>query len=419
MVALLVQLKLTLLKNSLKRSVWRTVGLILGMLYALAIVVAVLAGMVALRWTSLEITADVTVLAFSVLSFGWLVMSLLVFGVDETVDPSKFALLPLRARELLPGLLVAGLIGSPGVATVLVSLGLVITWARSLPLTLAAVVAFALGVVTCFLLARAATAAFASFLSSRRFRDFAFVMLALVGAVLGIAGNLIGGLAGRGGSPPREVLATSAQILGWTPFGWAWSLPADVARGQWAVAGLHLVLAAGLVAGLWFTWGHFLALRLVEPTEAGGATAKIKQGTLVDRLYPATPAGGVAERTLRYWRRDPRYFAGAAGLLVAPVILVVTQVANPGGSLVVAAFAPVLLAWLIGISVAQDLSYDGTSVWLHISAGLSGAADRAGRVMSTLTIFAPMLVVLIVVVFAISGEWSLLAPVVALTVALA
>ena len=40
-------------------------------------------------------------------------MSLLVFGVDETVDPAKFALLPVRARELLPGLLVAGLIGSP------------------------------------------------------------------------------------------------------------------------------------------------------------------------------------------------------------------------------------------------------------------------------------------------------------------
>ena len=45
---------------------------------------------------------------------------------------------------------------------------------------------------------------------------------------------------------PREALGTSAQILGWTPFGWAWSLPADVARGQWAVAGLHLVLASGL-----------------------------------------------------------------------------------------------------------------------------------------------------------------------------
>ena len=41
------------------------------------------------------------------LTLGWLLMSLLVFGVDETVDPAKFALLPVRARELLPGLLVS------------------------------------------------------------------------------------------------------------------------------------------------------------------------------------------------------------------------------------------------------------------------------------------------------------------------
>ena len=46
--------------------------------------------------------------AFSALTLGWLLMSLLVFGVDETVDPAKFALLPVRAGELLPGLLAAG-----------------------------------------------------------------------------------------------------------------------------------------------------------------------------------------------------------------------------------------------------------------------------------------------------------------------
>ena len=65
----------------------------------LGVVAAVLVGMVALRWTSLELTADVTVLAFPSLTIGWLLMSLLVFGIDETVDPARFALLPVRARR--------------------------------------------------------------------------------------------------------------------------------------------------------------------------------------------------------------------------------------------------------------------------------------------------------------------------------
>ena len=96
MVALLVRLKLTLLRNSLRRSVWRTVGLVIGLVYGLGIVAGVLAGLIALRWSSDTLTADVTVVAFTSLTLGWLLMSLLVFGVDETVDPARFALLPVR-----------------------------------------------------------------------------------------------------------------------------------------------------------------------------------------------------------------------------------------------------------------------------------------------------------------------------------
>ena len=418
MVALLVRLKLTLLRNALRRSAWRVVGLVLGGLYALGLVAGVLAGLVALRWTSVQVTADVTVLAYTLLGAGWLVLSLLVFGVDETVDPAKFALLPVRARELLPGLLVAGAVGAPGVATVLVGLGLLVTWTRTVPLTLATVVAAPLGVVTCLLLARVATSAFARFLSSRRFRDLAFVLLALLGAGVAVGGNLFGGLVSAGPAQWRAALATSAEVAGWTPFGWAWAVPADVARGAWAQAAVHLVLAATLVAVLWRAWEHFLAARLVEPVEGGGGeAARAGRSGWVERLYPATPAGGVAARTLRYWRRDPRYVAGVAGFLIGPVVLIATALLNPDGSPVVAVFAPSLLGLLIGASIAQDLSYDGTALWTHITTGISGSADRLGRVLSTLTVFVPMLVLLLAGAVLLTRRWDLLAPSLGLTVA--
>ncbi len=418
MVALLVRLKLTLLRNSLRRSVWRTVGLVIGMVYGLGVVVGVLIGMVALRYTSLELTADVTVVGYGVLTLGWLLMSLLVFGVDETVDPSKFALLPVRARELLPGLLVSGLVGVPGLATVLVSLGLVVTWTRSLPLTVASLVAVPLGLATCVLLSRAGTAAFASFLSSRRFRDLAFVALALFGASFGIVGNLVGSFASTDAGQLRRSLGALAGIAGWSPFGWAWSIPADVARGQWAAAGLHLLLAAAFIGLLWVAWGHFLDLRLVSPTEAGSEGGKVRDSSLVEQLYPATPAGGVAGRTLRYWRRDPRYLAGIAGFMIAPIVIVVTQLINPNGSAVIAMFAPSLIGLLIGLSVAQDLSYDGTALWVHISAGVRGADDRAGRVWSTMTVYIPLMVILLGATVIVTGEWRLLPVTIGLTVAL-
>jgi ABC-2 type transport system permease protein len=417
-VALLIRLKLTLLKNSLKRSVWRTVGLIIAAVYALGVVIMVLAALVALRYTSLALTADVTVVGYAALTVGWLVMSMLVFGVDETIDPAKFALLPVRARELLPGLLVAGLISAPGVATVLVGAGLVITWARTGPLTVAALIGAVLGVVTCFLLSRAATAAFASFLASRRFRDLAFVVVALFGVGMGIAGNLISAIVRTDVSQLRRSLSDLAVIAAWSPFGWAWAIPADVSRGAWVSAGAHLVLAMAFLALLWIAWGRFLAARLISPIEGRGPASKVRESAAAERLFPATPAGGVAARTLRYWRRDPRYLAGIAGFLIGPIVLIVTQAINPDATSAVAAFAPGLLGLLVGFSLAQDLSYDGTALWLHISAGISGAEDRAGRVMSTMTVFLPMTVILLGVAMITTRAWHLLVPAVALTLAL-
>lgn len=417
MVALLVRLKLTLLRNGLRRSVWKTVGLVVGSLYGLGMVALVVAGLVALRWTSDALTGDATVVAFATLTSGWLLLSVLVFGVDETVDPARFALLPVRARELLPGLLAAALVGLPGVGTVLVGLGFVIAWARSVPLTVAAVLALPLGLVTCVLLARVATSALAAVLASRRFRDLALLGVVLLSLVVALGSNLLSQFASTNPDRLREGLAVLAQAAAWSPFGWAWAVPADVARGEWLVAGVHLVLAVGLVAGLWRAWAYALDRRLTSPIEPAGEARPVRASRWVDGAFPATPAGGVAARTLRYWRRDPRYLAGVAGFLIGPIILIVLQIINPNGTGVVAAFAPCLVSLLLGVSLAQDLSYDGSAVWLHVGVGLRGADDRAGRAWSALVVYGPLIAVLLVVGLLASRNWALAAPAIALAIA--
>lgn len=409
MVALLVRLKLTLLRNSLRRSVWRTVGLVIGLIYGLGVVVAVLIGMVALRFTSPALTGDVTVLVFGAMTLGWLVFSLLVFGVDETVDPGKFALFPVSARHLMPGLFVAGLLGTPGVATVLVSTGLVITWSRGVLLTIAAVVASPLGIALCFLLSRAATAAFASALSARKFRDFATVALVIFGVGLGLLGNLVGNFSDSNPAQMRGLLANAARAMSWTPFGWPWAIPADVAARSWLRAAVHLLLTVGLLSLLWWVWGHYLDRNLVSPLETGGGATKVKsRRNSVGHLFPPTPAGAVAIRCLHYWRRDPRYLGAIAGMLVAPIIIIVSQLITPHGVVQLAVFAPAFLGLLLGTSLAQDLSYDGNAVWQHVSTGIAGVDDRRGRSWAILSIALPIMIVVQLGAVAFAGHWELL-----------
>lgn len=420
MVALIVRLKLSLLKNSLRRSVWRTVGLIIGAVYALGLVAMAIFGIVALRlWAPADISAEVLVLGFSFLTAGWLFFSLLVWGVDETVDPGKFALLPVRAKELQPGLLIAGLIGLPGIATALVSVAMIVGYTRSLAATVAAIVVVPLGIASCFLLARTATTTFARVLSSRRFRDLAFIALAVLGAGMAVLGNLSRGIADASVEQLRAFLGDTSAVAGWLPTGWLWSVPADLGRGDVAVAVLKLALGGGMIIGLWLAWRYFLAKRLIEPIEPGGDARKVKQGGLVERLYPPTPAGGVGFRTLIYWRRDPRYIAGIAGFLILPLALIATQFANPNdASRPIIAFAPVILALFTAVSLSHELCYDGSAVWLHVVSGVSGADDRTGRVYSGLTLMGPLLLIISVITLAVSGEWRFALQVLALIVGL-
>lgn len=86
----------------------------------------------------------------------WPLLALLGAGADP-LDPTRFALTPCRGRELVPGLLVAGLLGPGAIAVgVLGVFGVlvVVAW-RSEPLPLlVGVLQLVLGVVLCTLAVR-------------------------------------------------------------------------------------------------------------------------------------------------------------------------------------------------------------------------------------------------------------------------
>ena len=267
-------------------------------LWALAVVVVAVAGLIGLRFADVEVAADATVVGFSALTLAWALLPLLVFGVDETLDPARFVLLPTRARELIPGMLLAGLAGVPGVATVVVAAASVVTWSRGPAPVVAAVVAAILGVLTCALLARVLTSAFARVLRSRRFRDLATALLAVVAVSFGLGFDLALGSASARPDDVDALLAQlhrAADIASWTPFGWAWSLPGLVAEGHWVDAAVRLLLAGGLVIGLGRSWERLLGRNLTTPADLGGAGTRVRASAgLAERIYPDNPTGAVA-----------------------------------------------------------------------------------------------------------------------------
>ena len=386
MAALLIRLKLTLLRNSLRTSTSQLVGLLVGAAMALALTVAGVAALVALRWVDAGWAAFGVVTGGSVLVLGWGLVPLLVSGVDETLDPARFALLPVRARELTPGLLVAGVIGVPGAATSVLALATIVTWSRApLPLLLA-LPAAAVGVLTCVLVSRLLTTAAARLLAARRARELGGVVALLLVASIGIWPTLLSGQ-DLGASSADDVTA----VLGWTPLGLPWAAPADAATGHPGRGVLRLALAAVLVVAGMRVWSALLAHALVDRRDGGGTRARVGRSVL-DRL-PATPMWGIATRSLRYWHRDPRYLVSVAGIVVSgsvPMIAMEAQRTHPPVLLGIGPF----IGTLLGVITANDVGYDGSAFATHLLAGVPGRVDRLGRLIAVLIWAGPLVTVL-------------------------
>ena len=121
MARLLVQLKLRLLVNALRSSSRAKASFIISTAFAVLTALGMFALLASLHGQSTAV--DLTSVMFTVFAFGWLILPLLAFGLDSTLDPATMALYPLRTRPLATGLLAASATGAWPAANVIGLLG--------------------------------------------------------------------------------------------------------------------------------------------------------------------------------------------------------------------------------------------------------------------------------------------------------
>lgn len=401
MVAHLLRLKLTLLRNSVRRSPWQLVGLGIGTLYALGLVALGITGLLFLRGAEPGVAQTVVVLGGAAALLGWAVVPVAASAADLTLDPARFTTFAVPMPQLLTGLALGGLIGIPGTATTLVALGTVGTWSRNLPGAAGALVGSALGVLSCIVLSKVVTTATAGLATSRRFKDASAMVFLIPLVLMGpIVAGVAEGIAGSG-----DFLTGLARTLSWTPAGAAWSLGGELAAGSYGAAAVKFLIAVATLAGLALCWNLLLQRALVTPPYAG-SSKKRAGGLGLFGLFPATPAGAVAARSLSYWLRDPRY---TGALVVVPLlpVLFLFQAAQTG-SYTMLLFVGPLTAFLLAWSISTDVSYDNTAFALHLSTGVSGAHDRLGRAVACLVFALPAVLALSVLPFLFGADWQLL-----------
>ena len=445
MVATLVKLKWRLTLNALTKNVWAIIGTVFGALYGVGALAMVLAGAVGL---GLKADADVIMLVLGALGAllvaGWAVVPLLITGLDSTLDPRAMAAWAAPSRGLALGLLAAGAVGIPGCITAAVCLIPVLTWllAGQLAAALLALLCAPAALATCVLLSRIIVTA-AGISSSRRGRETTAIIAFVAFMVCTQLPNLIPRLLGDDPTDILQPLGTLARVMGLSPFGWAFAAPGVMATGS-VPAALALAIGAWILPVILLPlWQRVVNKAMTSPGTshtrtrayaADGAGSDVQHRGLPDvlpwarRLSAALPAPAVAvaARSLRYWRTDPRYLVQFVSVLILPVVLVLGPALNSSrfvvyvnGQRVETSFAlghaPTALLFMapalavfMGWALHDDLGMDSTALWSHLSAGISGAHDRLGRVVGAAVWQAPVMLVVDVFMVVWTGRWEAL-----------
>ncbi|MGW5761612.1 transporter [Streptomyces tendae] len=410
-----VRLKLSLLRNGLRQSGGRRAAYLASLVVVLLFAALQLIGLIALRGYA-HVDSLVVLLA-AVLALGWAVMPLFFPGGDETLDPTRLVMLPLRPGPLVRALLTSSLVGIGPLFTLCMFAGSVVAVAHGGAAYAVGAVGAVLALLVCVTLARAVAAANVRLLTSRKGRDLAV----LSGLVVAVGAQLVNFGAQRLGSSGLGELDPVADVVRWVPPASAVGAMDAASDGSYGIALAQLALTAAALGLLLRVWARHLTRLMTTPdgsTLQGDTKAVRERGPAgAARWLPAGRTGTTMERTLRYVWRDPKTKAAWVTSLAIGLIVPVFNAWQGTGSVYFACFA----AGMLGIQMYNQFGQDTSAFWMvamTISSTRDAYVELRARALALLLITLPYATLVTVLTTAMLDDWRKLPEALGLSFAL-
>ncbi|THA85673.1 transporter [Streptomyces sp. A0592] len=400
-----LRIKLSLLRNGLKGSSKRKAAYFSTLAFALVVGFFMTLGLGLLHGNAHAGT--VVVLLAAILALGWAFMPLFFPAGDETLDPSRLVMLPLRPRPLVRALLVSSLVGIGPLFTLCLAIGSVIAVARGAAGAVAAVVAVPLLLLGCVTLARAVATANVRLLTSRKGRDLALLSGLVIAVGAQLANFASQSLFQSGGLSKLEPVEAVVQ---WLPPATAVGMVDSVSEGAYGRAAAQLVLTVAALAGLMWSWERSLTKLMVAPdgsTIAASGPVKERGGAGGGfwALLPGGRTGASAQRSLRYAVRDPKTKSAWVTALAIGVIVPVFNALQGTGSVYLGSFG----AGMLGMMMYNQFGQDTSAFWMvaqTISSTRDAYAELRARAAALALVTLPYTVLVTAVTAALLDDWQ-------------
>lgn len=413
-----VRLKLSLLRNGLRQSSGRTAAYVVSVVFALLIAAGQLLGLILLRGN--EDAGTLVVVLTAVVALGWAMLPLFFPSGDETLDPSRLVMLPLRPRALIGALLAASLVGIGPLFTLCLVLGSAIAVAHGAAVVAVSVIAVPVALLVCVALSRAVAAANIRLLTSRKGRDLAV----LSGLVIAVGIQFVNfGIQRLNEAGGLSALDPIADVVRWLPPASAIGAVDSASDGSYGPAVLQLLLSLAGLAALVYWWQRSLVKLMTAPdgstiaASAGPAARKESTSSRLGRLLPEGRTGTVMQRSLRYVWRDPKTKAAWVTSLAIGLIVPLVNALQGNGSIYLACFA----AGMLGIQMYNQFGQDTSAFWmvaLTISSTRDAYLELRARAFALLVITLPYSALVTILTAALLGDWKALPEALGLSFAL-
>ncbi len=405
-----VALRWALLRGSLRAgpgSTARRTGLALGALGGAAMAVLCLLGLAATRGHG-DLPTDLSVIAFTVLTLGWVVLPVATFASDDLMDPGRLALLPLTRRQVLVVMGCGALVGVAPAATAVAALGVLPATATGPASAIVALVSVALLLALCVGASRAVASSLSGLLRSRRGRDLGVVLAAVVALSVQLVNPLVQvGVrrAGGSGAGLTGELHRVTAVLRLTPPG----LLATAPGRPLPAAVASLLAVAAVVTVVLVVWERSVRRALERPDASGGRRGR---STVLQPRWLPLPrgrAGAVAAKDLRYLLREPRRSVALVTSALVPVLVVLGPLVAGGvGVPAGVVYAVCGVGLLMPLNVANRFGLDGTATWVLVASGTDqrdARRDLLGGDLAVLVVAVPLLLVMTGALAAAGDGW--------------
>lgn len=285
----------------------------------------------------------------------WVTLPVIIFPLDENLDPQQLSTLPISSTQLVTGLTAASLVAPATlIPVILMSVNgwvLIEGWWMVVPASVVFMGLLSVG-------SQLFSASISAILRTRRGRDIAtFLILGLAAASFFIYRSVASTVSQLG----FEEAALSAPILDWAlliPPVAAQRAIVEASDGNVVMALVMLAAATLWLGALAWLWRALLGWMLTTPPEGSRPAGRARRNGMATGAWGVIPT--LARKELRFYVRDPRQrlvWTGTVifvGLAVAGTIMGATGVFDLRDNEWAPLVAPILVLF-VGLPIALNL----------------------------------------------------------------